>query len=509
MAPNKIGKMANEPLELEGHRKPVSRRDFLARGLMAATATIASPSLFGLLRDHNAYAASVTNCNVAGGADRIPFLGFDLAGGANIAGSNVLVGGPGGQLDPLTPGGYLKLGLRDDQDPALPGMFNDELGLLFHTDSAFLRGILLKTSPETRAMVNGSVICARSENDTQNNPHNPIYGINKAGAQGNLITLAGTSNSDSGGKSMAPMSMMDPTVKPVRITRPQDVMGLVDTGKLVQLLNENDAAKVMNAITRISDQKLGHMTETQVVQDILHCSYEESEHLVATFGDPNNLNPLNDPLIIGDGVLPSIFTAQDLDDSNRFERTASVMKLVANGHAGAGTVELGGYDYHDSTRATGERRDFEAGQCVGAALEYAARLGQQLMIYVFSDGSVVGDDQLDMSAEGMGKPVWRSDNTGTAAVFMLAIDPTQPGIRPQLTSPAAAQIGHFRTSGSVETSATRISNNVGILAEAIVANYLALHDDLGRLGDVLPGHGLGDAAEVDTLVAFQPIRSTV
>ena len=49
------------------------------------------------------------------------------------------------------------------------------------------------------------------------------------------------------------------------------------------------------------------------------------------------------------------------------------MKLVVNGFAGAGTIEFGGYDYHDGTRATGEVRDFEAGQAIGAVLEYAAR----------------------------------------------------------------------------------------------------------------------------------------
>jgi len=36
------------------------------------------------------------------------------------------------------------------------------------------------------------------------------------------------------------------------------------------------------------------------------------------------------------------------------------MKLVLNGYAGAGTITLGGYDYHDSTRASGETRNFKA-----------------------------------------------------------------------------------------------------------------------------------------------------
>ena len=40
------------------------------------------------------------SCGIATqGAGKIPFICFDLAGGANMAGSNVLVGGQGGQLD--------------------------------------------------------------------------------------------------------------------------------------------------------------------------------------------------------------------------------------------------------------------------------------------------------------------------------------------------------------------------------------------------------------------------
>ena len=49
------------------------------------------------------------------------------------------------------------------------------------------------------------------------------------------------------------------------------------------------------------------------------------------------------------------------------------MKLVVEGYAGAGTIEQGGYDYHDGTRATGEDRDFQAGQMMGAVLEFAQR----------------------------------------------------------------------------------------------------------------------------------------
>jgi hypothetical protein len=482
------------------HPRPLTRRQFLGQGLLSGAAVVAGPSLLGFFRTPEARAQAIA-CGVSGAAGRIPFVCFDLAGGASVAGSNVLVGGPGGQLDLLGNNGYEKLGLPVNLTPVTdPLQVDTTLGLAFHADSAFLRGILTKASPATLANVNGAVICARSENDTGNNPHNPMYGINKAGADGSLVTLIGTESSESGGNSRAPMSMIDPAVRPTKVDRAADARGLVDTGKLVQLLNQQDAESVMFALERISQVKLDKMNEDQVVKDLLQCAYAESTELVGTFGNPATLDPFLDPLITGQPT--SIFTATEMND-NRFERTAAVMKLVLNGFAGAGTIELGGYDYHDGTRATGEVRDFQAGQAMGAVLEYAARVGQQLMLYVFSDGSLDSDGQIDNSANGRGKGSWRGDNSSTSAAFFLVYDPAG---RPQLTSPARAQIGYFRPSGDIETNATRVSNNVTLLAEAIVLNYMALHGEVGSFAQVLPGHGLGSPAELDSLVAFAPIR---
>jgi hypothetical protein len=488
------------PFRHENHRKPRTRREFLAQGLIGGIGFVVGPSLFGLLAAPRRARAQIAQCNLSAGAGRIPFLCFDLAGGASVAGSNVLVGGPGGALDPLSEDGYRQLGLPAGMLPQLPGQTNLELGLPFHADSGFLRGILSKTSPATRANVNGTVICARSENDTGNNPHNPSYGIARAGAAGELAVLVGTRSSLSGGNSQAPLSMIDASLRPTKVDRPSDATGMVDTGKLVSLLDQADAMSVMRAVEELAEQKLTRMNESQAVLDLLRCGYVETTYLVSTFGDPSVLDPRLDPDIVGAAV--SLFTSDEFARS-AFQKTGSVMKLVVNGFAGAGTIEFGGYDYHDSTRATGERKDFEAGQAMGAALEYAARRGRQLMLYVFSDGSVNSTGELDNSVDGRGKGIWKADDSQTAAAFVLVYDPAG---RPQLSRPSAGQLGWFRANGDLETGATRVSNNVDRLAEAIVLNYLALHDEVGRLSQVLPGHGLGSAAEIDSLVAFAPIR---
>jgi hypothetical protein len=291
--------------------------------------------------------------------------------------------------------------------------------------------------------------------------------------------------------------MFDPTVRPTKVDRPSDATGLVDTGKLVDLLDPDEAAAVMQAAQNISERKIERMNESALVEALMRNAYDETTTLVRCFGDPNALDPSLDPLIVG-GASP-IFTAAELGQSE-FRKTASVMKLVVGPFAGAGTIEFGGYDYHDSTRATGERKDFIAGQAMGAALEYAALVGVPLAIYVLSDGSVASDGTLDDSIEGGGKGIWKGDNSSTAGTFMLVFDPAG---RPALSGPTGNQIGHFRPSGSVETGANAIASNVELLTQAVVLNYLALHGEVGNLGAVLPGHGLGGA--LDPLIAFAPL----
>ncbi len=490
---------SERPLRHPDHKRPKTRREFLAQGFMTGAAMVMVPTMASMLKATRANAQAAL-CGVGATANRIPFLCFDLAGGANIAGSNVMVGGVGGQLDFLPPDGYTKLGIPTTMAPtvAVLGTPNVEFGLAFHPDSAFLRGMLSRTTVTTRANVNGVVFCARSENDTSNNPHNPMYGVNRAGADGALVTLIGSEPSESGGNSVAPMSMIDPAERPVKVDSPGDVTGLVDTGRLVQLLSPQDAASVMTAVEMISEAKLQRMSEDLIVEQLVRCGYAESSYLVSTFGNPALLDPLQDPDLL------AIISANEINNNGKLRKVASAMKMVVNGFAGAGTVEGGGYDYHDGTRATGEVRDEEAGNQIGAALEYAARRGQQLIIYVFSDGALDSDNTLDNSTAGRGKGNWRGDNQSTAAVFMLVYDPAG---RPALTQPGA-QIGYYRASGDVETNASRISNNVQLLAESIVLNFMALHDDVGRFASALPTHGLGSGAQLDALIGFAPIRPT-
>ena len=537
------------PQRHQSHNRPMTRRELIGQGFLTGGATVLGGGFMGLFSNpRDAMAALAddlvglrTGCSITDGAGKVPFIAFDLAGGANIAASNVLVGqdGPLGQFETLSTSGYNRLGLPGDMVPgatevaaSATGTSNGDhtdtsLGLGFHSDSAFLRGMYASFRQFPTQSVYGAVIPARSENDTGNNPHNPLYAIQRAGADGSILTLAGSRNSESGGNSMAPLAMIDPAYRPTKVDRPSDVVGLVDTGQLVGLLGPDDATAVLESIYRLSREKMNDVdvrtglttppTADAVLKDLVKCGYLKAADVADRFGDAI-LDPGLDPIIF-DASNPNsataIFNDQDWNgggaNQNEFRKTASVMKLVIDGYAGAGCITMGGYDYHGGMRQEGEVKDFRAGRCMGACLEYAARRQVPLMLYVFSDGSLSSNGVIDDSVNGRGKGEWTSDNQSTAASFFMVYSPNG---RPQpytsgldtLTAAQHQQIGAFSADGNVNRAGTPGANNVNLLVEMIALNYMALHGEQGRFASAFPNHGLGNSLNLDRFTAFEQIQ---
>jgi len=180
--------------------------------------------------------------------------------------------------------------------------------------------------------------------------------------------------------------------------------------------------------------------------------------------------------------------------------------MVVSGYAAAGTITMGGFDYHDGTRASGEMRNFRAGRCIGACLEYAARKKVPLMIYVFSDGSLSSNGRVDDSPGGRGKGEWTGDNQQTAAAFFLVYNPT--GRAALLDTGAGTarhqQLGYYSAGGDVVNSSSPAANNVNLLVQTVLLNYMALHDEADNY-NALFGSALGAGTALDGLIAFEPI----
>lgn len=480
------------------HKKPVSRRDFLAQGLgVTGTAILMMPTLQHLLAK-KAIAAAMDCSTVLSASTRVPFLCFDLAGGGNIAGSNVIVGKQGGQKDFLT--NYLALGLPDGMRPQNAGQINEEFGLAFHSDSGFLRGMLATTTAATRANVDGVVFCTASNDDTSNNPFNPTYWIAASGTRGGLAAIAGTSGSESGGNSVAPPASLDPVFRPVRISNPNEAIRLVQTGKLVTLLSTAKAERIGKAIERLSSSQMLRFSQADLpsqLRELVRCGYVNANEIQKKF-TADSVDPTKD------ADVTAVFTA--LGNNGGQQRTASTAKLLMDGTIGSATVELGGYDYHTGNRSAGEAKDEEAGRLIGQSLELARRKGKPLMIFVFTDGSVGTNGQIDNSAGGRGKTIWTGDDGEKGAVFCLIYRPGASRASSALIRGNKRQIGWYRDAGkvSVDRSATLVSNDVTSLAKAVVANYLALHGEEGRVSQVLGADPF--AGQTDQYLAFTQIK---
>jgi hypothetical protein len=530
-----------EPLLYPDHKLPMTRRELLGAGMTTAPALVIGPAwLAAALKPNKANAAlsgdiqallQKSQCNVATSSTGIPVICFDLAGGANLVGSEVIVGQKGGQANFLTTAGYGKMGVPGNMVPSAAGFTSSTFGLLWHSDGAILRGMLTKaTTPATAAGTNGAVICGMSQNDTGQNPHNPMYGIAATGARGKLLNLVGNQSSVSGGNSAA--YMPNPLFQPSTIAVPADDVGLVSTGGApsdpvsVAVLESEARISGGNALydSTIADGSeftgmlappnpnapggpqtgvslyAGGGAQDNLLKSQVRCAYAQSAYTADAFGNPAALDPTKDTLITG-GASP-IFTATDFMDSD-IKKTASVMKLVCNGYAAAGTITLGGYDYHDSTRATGETRNFKAGQMIGAVLEYAQRVGTPLMVYVFSDGSLSSSSMVDTSAAGRDKLAWQGDNQSVSSTFFLVYSPKG---RPQLLNGAAGQqIGYFTADGSVDASSSPAANSVMQIPEVMILNYLGLTGQAGQFSKLFPMQGLGSASSQAAMTAFAPI----
>lgn len=479
------------PMYLEGHA-PKTRREFMAQGFLGMTAFALAPSALSLLS--KPAMAQTVGCVSTPLSSLTPVIIIDLAGGGNIAGSNVMVGGAGGQMDFLA--SYSTLGLPPDFHPSLAGKINTEMGLAFHSDSAMLSGIKTIATNSTRANVEGAIFCSTSGDDTSNNQSNPMYWLAKSGAAGELRALAGTEQSESGGRSMAPPASLNPSIAPVRINSNQDAINLVSLGNRFNEFSTNSGSEgIVETAARLSNKKLDMISRRSLpekIKELIGCSFNQTNEQLAKLS-------VNQVSADNDAQATTVFNK--ITNTGVRNKSKAIVKLVLDGYIGAGTIVLGGYDYHNNTRASGDVRDFELGQVMGAIMELAALKNTDVVVYVLTDGGVsAGNGVVDNTQGGGGKFVWTGDSGQRSSTFMMVY---KRNGRPALRS-SNRQIGHFKANGAVETTAKLTSNSVVNTSKAMVANYLALHGLEGTLADVVSDDPF--KSNLDSYLVFDKLR---
>lgn len=488
----------------ENHKKPKTRREFMAHGFYGVSSTLVLPSFASMLTaSSNTYAETVA-CELPQFSAGMPYLCIDVGGGMNIAGSNVIVGmSSGGEHQEdfgASSSDYIRLGITPSEHPSNSGKVEEKYGLKFHHASGILAGMnqILdgQNMPNGRGIedgIDGLIFCTRTADDTATNQINTIYMANKAGAKGELVQLIGNNTTDTGARSAAPGGEVNLNLRPSNVRRNSDAVGLLSLGSKLSgsdYLNTSDGAegkerlkKFMDRVSKMSKSKvrdLASKSSIGQIQDVLNCSADGATQLFNSY-TAEALDPSQD------ATVTTVFGGTD-------EKIASVAKLVLDNIAGAGAITIGGGDYHGGTAVNTHSKDMEVGRAIGKCILLAKEKGKNLAIHLYTDGGVAGDagglaEPVETLGVGNGNIVekvkWTGDSGTRSSALLLVYKHNHDGssLVREDSKGARRQVGNFIKNGGVNLN-TIVGNSTENLWKAIMLNYLAAQGKEGEFESI-------------------------
>jgi hypothetical protein len=420
-----------------GHAFPQSRRDFVKLGLLAGGGMLV-PSLF----PQNLFAQQT---------NRIPFLTFDLAGGASLPG-NFLVGKKGGAED------FARQYEQNGWDPRKASSLDKTFGLpMSSLESGLLRG-LKETLPQELLAMNQPFFKMASHlhfslDDTGVNKTSALTVITKAGLQGSLVKNGlGHRASQSGGNGSSFLD--DSKFKPRIVTSLDDVLKLTSLGDGFDQLSANAKTKLIAALAQSAD-----------------ASTKDVYKQLAKYGGKHDKgNPQND------AIMNQIYGGNETIQ-------AAIVLNVLKGYTGPGVITIDGCDYHDGGRDSGDQKDFEIGRAIGRAVHAAFLNKIPLFFQIMTDGG--------MTADSFNRR-WQGDSPLRSMTILGYFNPNgQVKLRKN-------QIGHVTDTGEVDIS-NPISASADKGAISTLVNYLYIHNDMTTIEKIL---GRMSTQEIDELLVF-------
>lgn len=454
--------------ERHNGKRPVSRRDFLSAGVIGFSGLVISSAL---PRAARAAEADCPTASASGGL--APFVTLNLAGGAMLAANFV----PHDQgLQPLST--YDDMGLGNGAVPIEREFGN--VPFAGNNISKILDGIRQNSSAQTRANTAFVAVNVRSRDDSDANNFDISGMVAKAGLIGEILPNMGRRDSATG-ISQAFAKVKPPN--PLIVSSFNDIQGAVGAPGTLGQLSQTQRTSFFNLVNKLSRgqaQRLLALSGGETLSYLVNCATDKNIELSQLSADGLDVRT--------NGALSGIWQVnQNTGGGSRDVVFGSMVNAALTKSAGSISLEMGGYDYHDNSRTTGDQRDFEAGQTIARILESAAALNTKVFLYVTTDGACRSEKSASRTAP------WTSDRGSAGCVYMIAYDPAG---RPSTTS---FQLGHF-TNGQAADDKFITGGNVELAASAIFANYLQFSGQLGLFERVVPG--VFSTAQLDQVVKF-------
>lgn len=433
---------------LNQHGKPTTRRDFISLGLAAGGAAVLAPTLGSFLSER-------AQAQVMPASQNIPFIVFDLAGGAALF-ANFLVGNQGGPEDLLT--SYSKLGWNPRA-----ATLNRKYGIPMPAGqiSQLLVGLESAASPQALDHFKFATLLHKGDVDTSVNPLSAASLVNSSTKLGKYIDRTlGLRNTISGGNSR--YTLANDQYKAFYVSRISELENSV--GASVQLKNSlNDKTifklgRFLNRLSQVQSQKYLNQSITQDQLKTIDQHYHQSAlKMSETFrADARQ-----------DSLFQKIYNiSPQTDSSSQSALRASVVRAALMKQSGPAVITIDGCDYHDNTQTTGDLKDLEIGLEIGKVIEAAYQLKTPVFIQIITDGGIYPAEN---------SRVWLGDTVDTCMSVMGYYNPDQA---PQYLL-SHGQIGSY-TNGQGVNRNTLIGDSPMHAGYAVFANYLSA---CGRIDD--------------------------
>jgi hypothetical protein len=462
-------KLKSEREQSVGHKIGNSRREFLAHGLYSFSAYLALPSIPALF----AKMAFADECG-ATAAIGLPFMCFDMAGGAALAG-NFLVGKAGGPDDWLASYDALGWNPRQGADP-----IDRRFGLpMSSTKSGLFRGLTQTMSAEAQARLRFGSVCHFSPLDTGDSRQNAAALATALGSTGSVFKNGlATIQSQSGGNSRS--ALIGTTLNPLYFTNFNDLQsGLTFGGAPLLGFGPERLQAMAVASGRLTAEQIDAVQTGAgglALKERVRCFLQDS-----SAGQAGNLDPRRN------AVAKNIYAINETSlPTDTAVITSAIATNVIDGFAGPSVWTLGGCDYHTGSNAAGDAKDLEMGQVIGRAVEYAHRVQKPFFFQLISDGSCSAPS---------GTRNWNSDTNEGMQVFGYY----RPSGAPEYLRPNM-QIGNF-TDGQGADRSTIVGADPTKAAMAVFANYCQVQ---GKIADFKNMSRIFSDQDLSSLLIFPP-----
>jgi hypothetical protein len=455
-----------------GHGRPVNRRDFMSRCAGGFAATYFGLGLGGLA----GLGLGSRRLRADDPRPPIPFLVFDLAGGAAMPG-NFLVGGAGGAEDLLP--SYSTLGWDPRQASALDKRFG--LPMAANGVSRMLAGMLSVMSPEAQAGLRFGSILHFGRDDTGSNPLSALTLTAAAGLRGSSIgTPLGLTTNESGGNSESVYK--NALYQPLPIGVLDDLLEANGVGPGLQKLPDAQKYSLAAALAKLAGVQKDAFRGRPGGDALVRAADDAYGGLDHALKNNDGLDPRRDE------DAKAVYKINEQSDGKaRDVILGAVAMNVIKRNAGPGVLTIGGCDYHDGKQATGDQKDLEIGTEIGRAVELACRLKQPLFLQVITDGGLY--------AAG-GSRNWQGD-AGNKSMTVLGY--YRPDGAPAYRRQASQQIGAYTSGQGVDTT-TLVGDKPALAAYAAFANYL---NACGRIRDFDQfASGVFTSRELESVLIF-------